>query len=613
MLAAAFALAGAVASLASAVPSSSSSSLRGGTYRVGWEAVFDWTTNANDPTGEADPRNFGILSNLLLRTLVGYNHVAGPAGRVVVPDLAVNVPEPTNGGQPYAFRLKRGIRFGPPVNREIVAGDIRYAIERLARPRNGAQYPYLYRVIRGFDAYRAGRTRSIAGISTRGPKTIVFELSRPAGDFLHRLTLPATAPMPREVARCFEGRPGRYGRDLVSSGPYMIEGADRVRFRPCSAIRPMPGDSEQRVVLVRNPRYDPRTDSPAARESNPDRFVFPIIHGRPAAAEVYRRLAAGELEDAILSSSPNVIGRYAEAARRHGRLRVRSADWLFYISMNVTQPPFDDVHVRRALSWVMDKAALREAWGGPLAGPIAHHYIPDAQLGGRLRRFAPFATPGDHGSPAKAKAEMAKSKYRDEERRLCRRRLQASLAHFELQCRPDLRRSALRCVAADGGRDSGRSLPRSASVFAAAAAIERTCGCPARTFPSRRVVTGAVRTPTRPDSSSRHSRAAASSRPTTRTRHSSASHGGRRPGSAWSAASPASRASTADLVRCAALVGEPRLDCYAALDRKLSTEVVPWIPYLWRSRITILGSQVAKWAFDQSSGTTAFAHVAVKR
>ena len=36
--------------------------------------------------------------------------------------------------------------------------------------------------------------------------------------------------------------------------------------------------------------------------------------------------------------------------------------------MNLTQPPFDDVHVRRAMNWIIDKAALRQAWGGPLLG-----------------------------------------------------------------------------------------------------------------------------------------------------------------------------------------------------------------------------------------------------
>ena len=134
---------------------------RGGTYRVGWEAAFDWTTDDFDPTGESDPRSMGIYSNLLLRTLVGYDHVAGAAGTRLVPDLATAVPTATDGVRRYRFTLRRGIRFGPPVNREITSRDIRYAIERLARPRNGAEYPYLYRVIRGFDdTASAGPARS---------------------------------------------------------------------------------------------------------------------------------------------------------------------------------------------------------------------------------------------------------------------------------------------------------------------------------------------------------------------------------------------------------------------------------------------------------------------
>ena len=79
--------------------------------------------------------------------------------------------------------------------------------------------------------------------------------------------------------------------------------------------------------------------------------------------------------------------------------------------MNLTQPPFDDIHVRKAMNWVMDKAALVQAWGGPLIGKVANHIIPDAMFGNQLAEFAPYKTPGDRGSVAKAKAAMKGSKY----------------------------------------------------------------------------------------------------------------------------------------------------------------------------------------------------------
>jgi len=79
--------------------------------------------------------------------------------------------------------------------------------------------------------------------------------------------------------------------------------------------------------------------------------------------------------------------------------------------MNLTQPPFDDIHVRRAMNWVLDKTAMLQAWGGPLVGKIATHIVPNNLFGNQMADYDPYATPGGHGSLAKAKAAMKGSKY----------------------------------------------------------------------------------------------------------------------------------------------------------------------------------------------------------
>ena len=147
---------------------------RGGTYRVAWEGDHDglhW--DALRPTGET---SWGERD--LLQPARPHARRLQPRGRAggqkLVPDLAVRVPTSTNGGRTYTFRLKRGIEFGPPVGREITAKDIRYAIERLARPRNGSLFAFVFADIQGFDAYRAGKAKSISGIRTPERKTIVF-------------------------------------------------------------------------------------------------------------------------------------------------------------------------------------------------------------------------------------------------------------------------------------------------------------------------------------------------------------------------------------------------------------------------------------------------------
>src|SRR3954453_5122639 len=100
--AAALAIAGGVgASIGSAAPKKS---LAGGTYRVGWEAEFGWT-DAFDPTGEYLGNAWALYSTLLVRTVMGYNHVPGAAGSKIVPDLAAGMPKVTNGGKTYTFHL----------------------------------------------------------------------------------------------------------------------------------------------------------------------------------------------------------------------------------------------------------------------------------------------------------------------------------------------------------------------------------------------------------------------------------------------------------------------------------------------------------------------------
>ena len=285
-----------------------------------------------------------------------------------------------------------------------------YSFERLANPKDGAEYAFYYEVIDGFQAYSAGKARTIAGIKTPNASTIVFNLTRPTGDFLYRLAMPATGPIPEEVARCFDGQAGKYGRYLVSTGPYMIEGADKVDDSSCSTLKPTSGyDGQTELTLVRNPDYDAKTDSPAARQNFPDRFQFTID---PNATDIVDRVGAGQLDDEWAPSLPaQSLEQYSTDKSKRKHLHLFSEDGTDYLTMNLTQPPFDDIHVRRALNWIMDKEALRQAWGGPTLGQIANHIVPDSIFDNRLADFAPYKTPGDHGSLAKAKAAMKGSKY----------------------------------------------------------------------------------------------------------------------------------------------------------------------------------------------------------
>ena len=596
------ALTAALVSAASAGPSEkAATAAKGGTYRVGWESTFGWT-DSFDPTGEYLANGIAIYSNLLVRTLVGYNHVGGPAGNIPVPDLATSIPKPTNGGKTWTFKLKTGIKFGPPVNREITSKDVKYAIERLARPKNGAQYGFYFNVIKGLTAYGKGESKSVSGIKTPNAKTIVFTLTEPAGDFPQRLGLPAAGPIPQEVAKCFEGKPGAYGRFVISSGPYMIEGSDALNIGSCGAMKPISGyDGKTSLTFVRNPTYKASTDSKKARENNPDRFEFTVDTNLD---DIYNKIAAGDLEDEYATASPKVFREYSLNASKRKYLRTNSGDQTYYVTMNLTQPPFDDVHVRRAMNWVMDRNSLRKAWGGPIAGEIAEHIMPNSMVGGKLNGFQPFKTPGDRGNATKAKAEMKQSKYAN-----------SGGVCSAKECKGVLLIQDVRTA------DKG-ILPvvlSSAKKIGITFTVRTVNGAyPVIQTPSKNIPIS-----TRPRWGKDYADPSTfidplfyggNIIPSGNTNYALVGLTTSQAGQMGIKGSISNVPSIDKLANaCRAKVGNARLTCYAGIDRVLTTQVVPWVPYMWANQVNVLGPNTTAWAFDQNAGLAGFAHAAVKK
>jgi peptide/nickel transport system substrate-binding protein len=385
----------------------------GGTYRVDVETSFDFTADF-DPTAEYTAVGWSFY-NLIVRKLMSYNGTVGSAGNEVHPDLAADMPEVSDDGLTYTFTLKDGIMFGPPVSREITSQDFKYAFDRLANPKIGSfGYPLYYEVIEGFKEVEDGKAKSVSGIETPDDKTIVFHLTKPAGDFLYRVSMAATGPIPAEVADCFT-KAGDYGRYVISSGPYMLQGSDALDISSCDTMKPLPGyNPEKQLILVRNPDYDQSTDD--LRKNYPDEFDFLINSSN---TDCFAKTKAAEIEDNICSETGKEIREYTTDPDLEGLLKANPDDGVWYIYMNLTQPPWDDIHVRKAANLIMDKEALRKGWGGPTVGDIATHILPPTLSPPELEGYDPYPSPDYTGDEEAAKAEMAQSKYDTDQDGIC--------------------------------------------------------------------------------------------------------------------------------------------------------------------------------------------------
>jgi peptide/nickel transport system substrate-binding protein len=571
---------------------------KGGIYRVS-STSFEFTS-AFDPTGEYLGDAHGIMLNMLIRTLVGLPHKAGAPGNELVPDLATELPEPTNGGKTYTFKLKDGVKFGPPLDRDITSRDVAYAFERMASEPLGAQYGFYYEgVIEGFDI-TPGPPKPVSGIETPDDKTIVFNLTQATGDFLNRVALPATGPIPQEVAKC-STKAGDYGRFLISSGPYMIKGSDQLDITSCDAMKPISGfDPTRRLSLVRNPSYDQSTDD--QRENLIDGLEYTINTNEQ---DIFDRIEAGNLDGHVGSSIPSdVLRHYVTSSDLKDRVKAFGGDRTWYITMNLTQPPFDDVHVRKAANLVMDKAGLQRAWGGPTRGDIATHIVPDDMFGGALADYDPYATPDQSGDVAAAKAEMKQSKYDSNKDGVCDASVCKNILHITRNVTPwtDMVPVEESSFGKIGITLQTRELEGHYPV------IQTT----KRNIP---IASGAGWGKDYADPSTFMVLFdSASLLPEGNANYSLVGLKRNQIGPLGIKGSTANVPSVdADIDKCTALLDEERMTCWQNLDKKIMEQIVPWVPYLDAKNVGIIGPAVTKYVYDQSSGTVAYSRVAVDK
>jgi ABC-type transport system substrate-binding protein/DNA-binding SARP family transcriptional activator/DNA-binding beta-propeller fold protein YncE len=296
-----------------------------------------------------DPYAIEVLS-LVYDGLVAYRRTGGTTFGPLVADLAADVPEPSADGRTYVFRLRRGIRFadGTPLEPD----DFRASLEALLR-RNGRQLPTFFdTIVGGRRCVQKPRACDLsAGIVTDPrERTITVRLTRPDPFLLHKLAHPLAYVAPAE-------QPFGPDRQPPGTGPYRV-----VDF-----------DQRSGVELARNPHFqvwskDARPDGLA------DRIRVRVAAPQSASVAAVERgdVDVVTLADAFGSNlPPNELD--ALATRRPDRLHTSATPSLFYLWMNVREPPFDDVRVRRALNYAIDRRLVAELEGGdPLAHPACH-------------------------------------------------------------------------------------------------------------------------------------------------------------------------------------------------------------------------------------------------
>jgi peptide/nickel transport system substrate-binding protein len=325
--------------------------------------------NALDPGYSYYQFDF-ILDNDLHRTLFRYK----PTDKAKAsPDLAEAEPEIAADGKTITIKIRKGVKFSPPVNREVQAKDVKYALERdfLPQVANGYANAYWGDFV-GAEEYKAGKAKEITGITTPDAYTLVIKLKRPTASIaVGAMSLPGSAPVPKEYAAKYDaGKKSTYGLHLVTTGPYMIKNDSSGKITGYQ-----PG---KRIEIVRNPNWDKSIDF---RPAYPDKII--VDEGNTPEVGNKKIIEGDSLiaNPTDLAPTPQFLKQNLNGPKKDQLVQSPYTGRTRWVSLNTKAKPFDDINVRKALFAALNRRAMILAFGGETVGKIATHIIPPGVAG----------------------------------------------------------------------------------------------------------------------------------------------------------------------------------------------------------------------------------------
>ncbi|WP_394620739.1 ABC transporter substrate-binding protein [Lentzea sp. JNUCC 0626] len=351
---------------------------KGGTLRV----LSESRTLNFDP---AKSQSLAITTlGLVHRRLTGWQNAVGQPAKVV-PDLG-DTGKTTDGGRTWTFVLQDGLKFsdGTP----ITSADVKWGVERSFAPAFGGGLGYHKDLLGGADYKGPFEGKELDSIETPDPKTITFKLTRPYGDWPWIASTPAFAPVPKG-----KGAEPDYQEHAIASGPYQIQTYTK----------------GVEVKLSRNPNWDGAKDQ--VRAGLPDEVVFQL--GQDASV-VSQRLAADSGDDKFAFgasfASPAQLAQLQANASAKSRVVTSKSGAVAYLALNTQKAPLNNVKVRQAFQYAVNKSAYQIASAGTaaLAGDAATTLITQGIEGREQFDLYPSKPDGD---PDKAKALLAEAGF----------------------------------------------------------------------------------------------------------------------------------------------------------------------------------------------------------
>jgi peptide/nickel transport system substrate-binding protein len=277
------------------------------------------------------------------------------------PDLASEPAQISADAKTITIHIRHGVRFSPPVNREVTSADVAYALQRTANP--SVANPYYLGYLGSIEGMSKASGGPVPGIKTPDKYTIVLHLTEPQAQIVvSSLVLPMSAPVPEEYAKKLDAKkPSEYGNYQVATGPYMFKADSSGKVL---GVGYQPGKS---ATLVRNPNWDASTDF---RPAYLDQINISIGGDTTV---IGRQVLEGSHTVQNDTPAQSIVKLAYEKFRSQLLISPGAGD--HYIAVNNSSGPFTNVNLRKAYWAVLNREAMDKARGGSLVTTVMTHYL----------------------------------------------------------------------------------------------------------------------------------------------------------------------------------------------------------------------------------------------
>jgi len=255
--------------------------------------------------------------------------------------------EISDGGRVYTFNLKQDVYFHDDdcfnggKGRQVTAKDFIYSFELLCgNNSNNSNYENLFKEeVVGAKLFHNGQAKSIEGVKEIDDFTLEITVIKPNSTFIYSLASPACSVLPREAYE-------KYEEDLmVGAGPFQFAGED---------------DLNGTVYFTYHPRYH-IFDSDGNRFPYADSLTISFYDNK---LDEYDAFAAKKLSfiDGLPSSKVAEILQENisnfETKPPIYELTIEPEALTQYYEFNMSSPPFDDVLVRKAFNYAINRPKI---------------------------------------------------------------------------------------------------------------------------------------------------------------------------------------------------------------------------------------------------------------